>query len=134
MKIYVATKFDSWKAAYSAQGLLRSDGHDCTSSWVYIAKELKGDCSIVPSSSIPRRNNALLDLADVKRCDALLVLVPEAGGAGMWVEVGMALALGKRVLLVGQGAEERCVFCELCEIYPDLKAARSALSVEGDLW
>ncbi len=52
----------------------------------------------------------------VQTCDLIWVLTPVSRheGCGMWIELGMALALKKRVVVSG-GQARRSVFTELSE-------------------
>lgn len=110
-RIYVATRFEMWRTALDVHEALRLVGHEPTSRWVGIAKSLDGQCDAV-SSPGERRSNAQMDLKDIARSDVLLVLVPTEGGTGMWVELGYAYALGKRIHCVGP-AKARTIFAEL---------------------
>ncbi len=123
MRVYVATRFGLWQDAHDANVALREAGHEPTSQWVAIAAELKGHCDAVPVGDPRRLANAKMDLGDLNRSDALIVLVPPDGGTGMWVELGYAIGLNAwsdftplRIVLVGGPmALDRCVFCELVD-------------------
>lgn len=128
MNVYVATRFDNYTAAVLAHDQLLAEDHTPTSArWVSVARELKGDCAGVPIGDDRRLSEAQKDLDDIDRADALILLVPEQGGCGMWVELGYALARGKQVLCVGP-ALSRSIFCELVECYETVEQALEAIS------
>lgn len=72
------------------------------------------------------RTYADLDIDGVRRADVLLVLTPERHdwGCGMWAELGIATALGKRIIVAGP-QRDRCIFA--------LKATRVESDIEGVL-
>lgn len=115
-RVYVATSFGRWRDAADAHQALHSAGHTPTSEfWVGEAKRLSGECAAVPIGDPRRRHNAERDIAGVREADALFLLVPEAGGCGCWVELGVALERRIPILAIGAGdlALERTLFCEL---------------------
>ena len=137
--IYVATRFDNWREAEKTARALETKGHTCTSSWIKVARELDGECDRVAVGTDRRRREAIQDLEDVAAADAILLLVPHAGGTGMWVEMGFALghrwrvedinpsaSRTLRIICVGP-ARERTLFCELTENYPTVPKALEAL-------
>jgi hypothetical protein len=126
-RVYVATRFGLWRDADRAHELLRAAGHEPTSGWVEIARELDGRCDAVPIGDPRRKRNAENDLRDLCSSDALLLLVPAHGGTGMWVELGYAIHCGMRCVCVGP-ALERTVFCELTENYATVEQAVEALN------
>ena len=131
MKVYIATRFGDYEKAQRVHGMLFQAGHEPTSSWVAIADGLNGECERVEIGDPQRIANASHDLEDIDRSDALLVLVPEEGGTGMWIELGYALWRDMdrgdiRILCVGP-ALARSVFCELCEVYDSVNHAIAAL-------
>jgi nucleoside 2-deoxyribosyltransferase len=68
-----------------------------------------------------RRDYATADLCAVKACDVLWLLAPETVTRGAWLETGYALALGKRVVVSGNGTQS--IFCALgYEVSDDLGA------------
>lgn len=48
------------------------------------------------------------DLCGVRQADILVLLAPENASTGAWVELGLALALGRRVFIAGRC--EQCIF------------------------
>lgn len=92
MKIYIAAPFELRDEAIAAGQVLKARGHEITSTWL----------------RDPGVNDdiwARIDLGDVKRADALVLLNPEdyrnSGTGGRHAEFGYAIALGKRLVVVG---------------------------------
>jgi hypothetical protein len=126
--IYIATRFDWYRQAALARHLLTEAGHHVTSRWIDEAARFDGVCAAVPIGDPRRAANARMDLDDLEAAEAILVLVPPGGGCGMWLELGYAMALGKRVVMVGP-ARERTIFAELAgvEVFARLNEAVEAL-------
>jgi len=120
MRVYVATAFVNWRAAYEAHQILEGVGCRVTSAdWVEDAAALEGDDSEAPEY---RREAAARGcLAAIDRSDALVLIEPAEGGVGCFVEVGYALAKGMPVYVVGDG--RRTIFATLCSVVPDVSAA-----------
>lgn len=99
MKIYVAASFLEKEHARSVEDQLVKAGHEITSRWV----EHLG-------SDNPKKLSceAVEDFYDLKRCDAMVVLLP--GRYGTHAELGAAIVLDKMVILVGDVEAERCVY------------------------
>lgn len=117
MRVYVATRFGMWRDAMGAHAVLETYGHEPTSRWVKVAQELDGECHAVPLGDPRRFDEAENDVVDVCRSDALILLTPEEGGTGCWVEVGIALGQGIRVFATGGDlARHRTIFAEMEEI------------------
>jgi hypothetical protein len=97
MKVYVASKFENKAAVNEAQTACRDLGWTVTHDWTtWDATGLTGGA---------------LDayLEGVLACDVLLLLAAP-GIVGAAAELGMALALGKVVVVVDAAAGPRCVF------------------------
>lgn len=104
MKVYLAASWSRRIEMQSIAAILRSMGVEVNSRWL---KEQDGP---VHGREKHRRETALIDVADVKSCDALVrfsddlsgVFVPAhlATGARMF-ETGMAYSLGKPIYVVG---------------------------------
>ena len=91
-KVYVASPFELRNEAIRVMGLLKDKGHEVTSRWLSQLDE-EGD------------KGARMDLADVARADALLLLNPEeyrrSGTGGRHCEFMHAWTLGKQVTICG---------------------------------
>lgn len=128
MKIYVATRFTARTGlARRVAEQLMAMGHEVTSRWILEEDHVKHS----------RMENALVDLEDVDRADALLYLTepwinwsPTPGdprgwgrGGGMWLETGYALKAGKMVFRMGEAVTVFChhpkvqLITELSEIH-----------------
>lgn len=94
MKVYIAAPFELRKDAEALQLRLQDDGITVTARW--IMEEGADQIS---------HEWATNDLSDVARADILLLLNPpefkRSGTGGRHVEFGYALALNKKVLVVG---------------------------------
>jgi nucleoside 2-deoxyribosyltransferase len=98
MKFYVATqKQENARPVRDALVALR---HTCTATWL----DLQGYASI-PGDDAQRAKAAVTCEREVKEAD-VLILIAEPDGervrGGKHVETGMALALGKRVYVLGK--------------------------------
>lgn len=96
MKIYVASH-DRWSALHIA-GVLSEKGHAITSRWVhqtFSATETYAEAD--------RQRIAREDMEDVLAADMLvLVAGPDKYPGGKFVEAGIALGAGKRVVVIGR--------------------------------
>ena len=107
-KAYLAAKFGSREELEALSPLFRKYGIDVCARWVFGGEE-----------GLSRAEIALLDLEDVARSDLFILWTHERGskqpGGGRFVEMGYALALKKRVVIVGPREN---VFCD----HPDVEA------------
>ena len=91
MKIYVAARLANFKAVRAVQENLRILGHEITFDWTqYTQKEDVETQDLV--------DGAINDLHGIEKADALVALLPAKSGTH--VEIGMALALKKIIILV----------------------------------
>lgn len=91
--IYIAAPFQMRTVAQALQMRLEAEGFDVTSQWLRI-------------DDMPDTDEAArLDLADIDRADALLLLNPEdwrtSGTGGRHAEFGYAHAKGKELIVFG---------------------------------
>jgi hypothetical protein len=129
VKIFLSGRYSRRDRLRALRAQLRLMGHEVTSRWLDTAWE-GGDGS--GSSAAPaecRSRHALEDLEDVARADCLVAFTepPGAGGrGGRHVEFGAALALGKRVVVVGFREN---LFCHhpAVEFFDGWAEARAAL-------
>jgi len=127
MKIYLAARFSAQQEMLGVRDVLTAFGHEITSSW--IDTDVSGEIGVdglTPDvmNADPERcaPYALHDMADLLAADTVIVFTqygPSTTG-GRHVELGMALAAGKRVIVVG--AREN-IFQTLPQVewYPDWK-------------
>ena len=91
-KVYIASKMqhaEKWRDLYNKSGL------HIVSRWPFLEPFVE-----------PTKNNALKfwqdDVADIKNCDVLMIYAEENEHLrGALVEVGLALGLGKYVVVIG---------------------------------
>lgn len=90
--VYIAAPYELREEAQAAMHALTARGHHVTSQWLRIHDTLTDA-------------HARKDLRDIHAATVLLVLNPEpfrqAGTGGRHVELGYALAHGKRIIVVG---------------------------------
>lgn len=94
MKFYMAARFPRRAEMEILAGDLPSIGHECVASWVYGGED-----------GLSRSDIADLDLRDVARADGIILFTHPRGepqpGGGRHVEFGYAIALGKRLVVIG---------------------------------
>lgn len=98
MKIYLASKFANATLMRDHRIDLAALGHTVTSRWI----DSSGDDSHYTASDW--HADAVQCIEDVKACDVLVHCIPDdhGGRGGRHVEFGMALALGKGLIIVGE--------------------------------
>lgn len=97
MKVYIAGPWLRKDAAREARAKLLEAGIECTSRWIDFEGG-GGDTKIF-------QEEAINDMSDVRSSDALLLLNLQKRGeetSGKATETGMALALEKKVVMVGE--------------------------------
>jgi hypothetical protein len=112
--VYVASAFADYQRTRAAQAVLRAGGLGISFDWTTAADEYPdGDAAASPDA---RHEAAIADGLGVVKADALLFLTPaeKSQGCGCWVELGIAMARGKRVVITGP-QRDRTIFCELAE-------------------
>lgn len=96
MKVYVASH-DRWAACHVAS-VLEAHGHFITSMWLYKEFNATQDHTVAQREEI-----AAEDVADVRRSDALVLISgPDKYAGGKFVEAGIAIGLGKQVVVIGR--------------------------------
>lgn len=110
--IYVASASQQYLLVERYVDQLRAQGFDIAYEWTQDLREsgFKRDAEL---SEMHRRYIARMASLAVVDCDLVWVLTPTIPehGCGMWIEMGMALALNKPVVISGPLAE-RSVFSE----------------------
>ena len=108
MKYYIATKLENHAEHTRLRDLLDSRGHRCTYDWTVHGA--------VYGSGLARcREVAELETNGVKDADTVIMLWP--GGRGTHVELGIALALDKRCVLVSSVEGHHAATPEVCAFY-----------------
>lgn len=117
MKFYIAAKFEDKENVHRAIQLLTEAGHTVPYDWT--------------ASTTADTEQALKDLEGVKGADALLGLFTENHNyRGAVMEVGMACALGKYVIIVGDWLDG-CIFMHLYNVFRVNSIEKAVLLVEG---
>lgn len=92
MKIYVAGKCGDRLRVVEVMEKLKSLGHEITCDWT--KHELHEN----------DWRDAVEDIEGVQNCDLLIaIMIDTFNYKGVWAEIGAALALDKRVIVVGNG-------------------------------
>jgi hypothetical protein len=110
MRFYVATGLERAGVARALGEQLVEAGHEWTYDWT-----THGAVAWAGPGRV--REVALLEASGVARADVVVVLLP--GARGTHVELGMAIALGKRVLVVVDDDETEAAFLgdRVCAFY-----------------
>jgi Nucleoside 2-deoxyribosyltransferase len=90
MKFYIATSHSRVTDHHMVRDTLKKWGHEIAYDWT-----LHGSVKSVNKERL--REVALLDLSGVSQADFVIVLLP--GGNGTHLELGFAIATGKRIFL-----------------------------------
>lgn len=134
MRVYVATKFTDWPKAKAAAELLEAAGHEVTSRWIGVAEDVSGDTG--EGGQARRHKEAWHDIEDMESSSAIIALVPEEGGCGMWAEVGFMLSrkLGQNIYstpytrVIGVGPiRRRLIFGECHEVVEEYDTIEQAI-------
>lgn len=105
MKIYIAHNYGARIVLRDVIPQLEAMGHQITSRWV------TDDAHDTINGA-----NARADLDDIDRADAVLLFVDQWGdrpGKGKYVELGYAIGIRKRVILIGK--DDGCIFYHLTD-------------------
>lgn len=94
MRIYLASRWSRRNELRTYAGALRSLGHQVTARWLY-EHERTDDPKLL-------KEYALHDMADITHSDTFVYFAPAGQHGGSRVELGFALALRKRVFLIGE--------------------------------
>ena len=102
MKVYLAARWEQGPLMRQWRAALEIRGHTVTARWLDVQasglRAIEGDEIM--------RENALHDFQDIKDCDLMIVYSPRSGfgsgRGGRHAELGIALGMGKPVVLVGE--------------------------------
>ena len=104
MKVYLAARYSRIDEINGCARELEAAGHEVTAAWLY-GPSRNGETANGTPASIEARPVALSDYTGVGLCDVLVSFTEtprsHASRGGRHVEFGLALAWGKRVILVG---------------------------------
>lgn len=114
MRVYVAGSSRQLGRVRAAMERLKAAGHTVVHDWPTII-EAQGEANPADATQDERWDWAIDDLAGVKAADCLWFLVPAEEGAGAFVELGYALAIGKPVIC--SGTYQRSIFTSMAVCY-----------------
>jgi nucleoside 2-deoxyribosyltransferase len=122
MRIFIAADWKHRREAHTAMVALANWGHEVTCDW---------------TAETAKTPDALARIADrdvhgVVRADGLIALMSRSGGyRGVWFEIGLALALGKPVVVIGKHRHD-CIYGHHAAVLaaPALAAAVAILQAE----
>jgi nucleoside 2-deoxyribosyltransferase len=121
MKLFIAGKVGKEEEARKVMEMVREAGHEITFDWTSIPHLRPYEKNEEMS-----KNAAILEAQAASKCDALILLADEKG-VGMYVELGIALANGKPVFVIGgEGIPTMFLFHPLVQ---RVKTVREALSL-----
>jgi len=106
LKVYVAAKFENKEEVRAVYALLLQAGHTITVDWTVEPGE--GDLGSEDYHKL-QEEWAIKDAQGVIDCD-VLVMLPHDRSKGAYAELGMAIALGKKSILVLPEKPFNCVF------------------------
>lgn len=111
MRVYVAAFFQEKQIVQDLYRELERAGHQITWDWT------RSDQGERRGEELKRYfcSEAEKDLNGIERCQAL-ILLPHAGAKGAYVELGFALACGKRIFTLESNPGVDCVFFHLPEV------------------
>jgi hypothetical protein len=102
MRIYVAAAFQRQDEMRGVRDVLQALGHEVTSRWLDETATGPEGLSSLPDPAVGAPY-ALVDIEDLAAADTVISFTYEAdsGRGGRHVEFGLAIAYGKRIILVG---------------------------------
>ena len=123
MKIYLAARYIKRVEMQGIADKLSALGHEITSHWL--------DGSYDGTTPAEIASYAQIDCGDIMEADTCISFTEEPrktnNRGGRHVEFGMALALGKRCIVVGH-RENVFHYLRVVEFYPDVDSLIKALS------
>lgn len=104
MKIYLMAKYERFPEMQKIAALLEQDGHEVTSRWIRgLSRPFDPDMPEAMKNTLAAKL-AQQDLDDLREADVCVGFSDDPtipGRGGRHVEMGYALALGKKVWIVG---------------------------------
>jgi len=133
MKIYLASRYSRFREMQGYRDELESAGHVVTSRWINGDHQIDDQGLSVQAKEAERIRFASEDRDDLLTADCVVSFTeaPRSSNSrgGRHVEHGMALALGKRVMVVGH--RENVFHClPEVEFFPAWQDARAALNIQ----
>lgn len=90
IQVYVASRFTNWRAVEALRTILVDEGYAVSSSWARLAGQPEGTIA---------RDEAMTDVAEVREAD-VVVVIPATGVRGTLLEMGLAMGMGKPVIVM----------------------------------
>jgi hypothetical protein len=128
VKVYVAGASREPERVRRWMDMLRGAGHEITHDWLAAMEAAPAPDHLMSTTAL--LPYALADQAAVLEADVVWVLAPEAPSTGCWVELGMALQAGRRVVVSGPGAR-RCIFSAMARV---MATDAEAFELVTDRW
>lgn len=131
MKIFLCSRYSRRDEMRTIANELRRCGHTVTSRWLDTEWDRTDDSGSAAAPSACREEFAVKDLEDVAASDCLIAFTEpprSSGRGGRHVELGAALALGKRIIVVGY---QENLFCHhpLVEFFPGVQVMLCSLDI-----
>ncbi len=129
MKIYLAARYARFPEMQQVASILHEDGHHVTSRWIWGEHQAHDTHLLDPDRRGMAAGFAREDMQDLYEATCFVGFSDTPGTyarGGRHVELGIALACGKRICIIG-GAEHVFHALHRIEHYPDLAALRLAL-------
>ncbi len=101
MRVYVATKISNVAEAARAAEFFRERGIEVTSRWIGVEASERPDKNDAEAWAKFAKKWGQNDLEDVLKADVVVAIAVD-GMVGTWVEFGIGLGSGKRVILVSK--------------------------------
>jgi hypothetical protein len=130
MKIYLASRYSRLEEMQLVSQVLGSMGHEVTSRWIMGGHQISDRGLNEGAQETLRQRFAVEDLEDVVAAECVISFTEEPRSSltrgGRHVEFGLALGLGKRLIVVGP--RENVFHClPQVEVFPDRMAMALSL-------
>lgn len=116
MKVYVSARFEQADEVRLIQEKLKRASFEIAYDWTQ-----QKDVKEAQLDQLGRQAYAMADFRGVQECDALILFHTVSGGQTKFVELGLALALGKKCIVVAGPGVKDCIFFYL----PGIKIVES---------
>lgn len=129
-RIYVATGFMNYRTAREWMNDLREAGHTITHDWTNTDEF--DQYGLPMGGKLTREKNieyGTADMEGVRQAD-VVVLLPYLSLYGALIEAGMAIALGKRVMVLQPTRDSVFWYLPAVEVYTDPDELRRVLEIK----
>ena len=111
MKVYVAARFEQAAEVKKIYDKLKRASFVISCDWT-----IHRNVEEAGLDGLGKQAYAVDDINGVQTCDALLLLHTVSGGQGKFVELGAALALNKKCIVIKKAPAKDCIFFYLPDI------------------